>query len=308
YFRIDVSSVIVAATIAGDSKTSRYDSYNLDKGPVFYEAYYPDYVHDTHIEKRNLDENQKVLETSFQVPFERFAYSAEMMLEDNKNHRQTASIDEISRLVRRAISRDLENWNILEKYLSDQNWLMQPRVYPKEEDNNNRSPFQNNRQRSFDQSGHPNLGILQKLVARDANKQHPNFEEGNTMMKKMMSDNRDVQLSIDVASGLPSLPENIFQPRPQIIRYTFFRKPIPQFAQQAEKIIDTYPTPRNYGDNLIRQENKKSRVEKNNVKITSIEVSELPRHKTRHHHGEWPKRDYSIHRQSEEKKETKADT
>lgn len=294
----------------------RYDSYNLDKGPVFYEAYYPDYVHNTHTEKRNLDQNQKVLETSFQVPFERFAYSAEMML-DNDKTRQTANIDEIYRLVRRAISRDLENWNVLEKYLSDratvdQNLLMQQRmIYPRENDedeDNNKSPFQNNRQRFFDQSGQPSLGILQKLEARDA-KRPPNYFKERSIMMKKMSDNQaaDAQLSIDVASGSSSLPENIFQPRPQIIRYTFFRKSIPRFAQEAEKVIDTL-TPKNYGNNLIRQEitDKNSRVKKNNVKITSIEVSELPRHKIRHHHGEWPKRDYPIHRhQSEEKKEIK---
>lgn len=301
----------------------RYDSYNLDKGPVFYEAYYPDYAHDAYKEKRNLDRNRKVLETSFQVPFERFAYSAEiadrpasMILDDDKN-RQTANIDEISKLVRRAISLDLENWNILEGYLDraaiDQNWLMQQRMYSRESRENeedNSSLFQNNRQRSFDLSKQPNLGILRKLEARDA-KQHPNYfeeidAEGNTMTKKTSDIQAIDAPSIDVASG-SSLPENIFQPRPQIIRYTFFRKPTPRFAQQAEKIIDT-STPRNYGDNLIRQEitDKNSGIEKNKVKITSIEVSELPRHKTRHHHGEWPKRDYSIHRhQSEEKKEVK---
>ncbi|KAL6438121.1 hypothetical protein ACFW04_004389 [Cataglyphis niger] len=313
-----VSSIVVtaAATIARDPKISRYDSYNLDKGPVFYEAYYPD-AHDAYQEKHNLDENRKVLETSFQVPFERFAYSAEIadrpvsVIFDNKN----VNIEEISKLVRRAISRDLENWNILESYLDhvsiDQNLPMQQIVYSRESRENkedNSYPFQD-RQRAFDLSRQPNFEILRKLETRDV-KQHPNYfeeidAEGNTMTKKINDMEAADAPSIDVASG-SLLPENIFQPRPQIIRYTFFKKPTSHLDQQIKKIIDN-STPRNYGDNLIRQEiaEKNSRVEGNNVKVTSIEVSELPRHKTRHHHGEWPKRDYSTHRRQIEEKKSK---
>jgi len=293
----------------------RYDSYDLDKGPVFYEAYYPDYAHDAYQEKRNLDRNRKVLETSFQVPFERFAYSAEIADRPSSiifdKNRQAANIEEISKFIRRAISRDLENWNSLETYLDrvsiDQNWPTQQKVYSKENRENkggNSYSFQDDR-RSLDLSSQPNPEILRKLEARDT-RQRPNYleeidAEGNTMMKKIS----DLQVvdspSIDVASD-SLFPENIFQPRPQIIRYTFFKKPTSRLDQQTEKVIDN-STPRNYGDNLIRQEiaDKNSRVE-GNVKVTSIEVSELPRHKTRHHHGEWPKRDYSIHHQSEEKK------
>lgn len=294
----------------------RYDSYNLDKGPVFYEAYYPD-AHDAYQEKRNLDQNRKVLETSFQVPFERFAYSAEIadrpvsiIFDNNKN----VNIEEISKLVRRAISRDLENWNILESYLDgvsiDQNLPMQQTVYSGENRENkedNSYSFQD--RRAFDLSRQPNLEILRKLETRNV-KQRPNYfeeidAEGNTMMRKISDMETADAPSIDVASG-SLLPENIFQPRPQIIRYTFFKKPTSRLDQQAEKVIDN-STPRNYGDNLIRQEiaEKNSRAEGNNVKVTSIEVSELPRHKTRHHHGEWPKRDYSTHRRQTEEKKSK---
>lgn len=298
---------------------NRYDSYNLDKGPVFYEAYYPDYPHDAYQEKLNLDRNRKVLETSFQVPFERFAYSAEIAdrpasISFDKN-RQAANIEEISKFVRRAISRDLENWNILETYLDrvsiDQNWPTQQKVYPKENRENkedNSYPFQDDRRRSLDLSRQLNPEILRKLEARDT-RQRPNYfeeidAERNTITKKISDPQTADTPSIDVASG-SLFPENIFQPRPQIIRYTFFKKPTSRLDQQAEKVIDN-STPRNYGDNLIREEiaEKNSRVE-GNVKVTSIEVSELPRHKTRHHHGEWPKRDYSIH-QSEEKKSKNA--
>ncbi|XP_072757088.1 uncharacterized protein [Anoplolepis gracilipes] len=311
---LDISSV-AAATIAQDPKISRYDSYNLDKGPVFYEAYYPDYPHDTYQEKRNLDRDRKVLETSFQVPFERLAYSEiadrPVIFDDDKTL-QTANIEEISKLVRRAISRDLENWNILERYLDrvsiDQNWPMQQKGLSRESRENkedNSYPFQDNRRQFFDLSRQSNLEILRKLEARDARQRFPNyFEEidadGNAMTKKMSDIQPDDAPSINVASG-SLLTENIFQPRPQIIRYTFFKKPTARLEQQPEKVIDN-STPRNYGDNLIRQEiADKNNVKESNVKVTSIEVSEFPRHKTRHHHGEWPKRDYSIHRhQSEE--------
>ncbi|XP_070151171.1 uncharacterized protein [Polyergus mexicanus] len=316
-----ISSIVVAAaaTIAQDPKISRYDSYNLDKGPVFYEAYYPDYAHDAYQEKRNLDQNRKVLETSFQVPFERFAYSAEIadrpvsvIFDNNKN----VNIDEISKLVRRAISRDLENWNILERYLDrvsiDQNLPMKQTVYSRKSRENKKDdsyPFQDNRRQSFDLSRQPNLEILQKLETRDVKQRPSYFEEidaEETMTKKISDMEAANAPSIDIASD-SLLSENIFQPRPQIIRYTFFKKPTSRLDQQAEKIIDN-STPRNYGDNLIRQEiaEKDSQVEGNNVKVTSIEVSELPRHKTRHHHGEWSKRDYSTHRRQSEEKKSKA--
>ncbi|XP_014489519.1 PREDICTED: uncharacterized protein LOC106752372 [Dinoponera quadriceps] len=317
---LDISSVVVnvvAAAVVWDPRTSRYDSYNLDKGPVFYEAYYPD-AQDAYHEKRYFDRST-VLETSFQVPSERFAYSAEsadvsnddessyvaaddeeqrkvvagrnlapfqdrrsILLEDGSS--PAANIGEISKLVRRAISRDLENWNALERYLDRVGQSEIPRrteeVRFRESRKNKEddSSYQVNRL-NYDSSRQPSLGVLRNLEARDVKVRPAHLE-------KALNGGAPI-VSID------SLPlENIFQPRPQIIKYTFLRKATTRLDEPSKEAIDS-TTPRNYGDNLIREEIANG---SRDVKVTSIQVSELPRHKTRHHHGELPKRDYTAHR------------
>jgi len=325
-----------------------YDSYNLDKGPVFYEAYYPD-ARDAYQDKRYFDRSA-VLERSFQVPFKRLAYSAEVDRpftsnesvvvvdsEEPDERRETpesrrtydaadktarsqddhpstvfndgeklesASVEEISKLIRRAISRDLENWNALERYLdraANQNPLIaQPAVYSGENRRNkedNSYLFSKNRQ-SFDSQQQPGFELLRKL--EDARQRPMYLEQTENANENTRTNAMSVTQAVAPAIGVisDSLPmENIFQPRPQVIRYTFFKEPAPQLDEQAKKAIDN-STPRSYGDNLIREEiaNSHGKQAEENVKVTSIEVSELPRHKTRHHHGEWPKRDYSAHR------------
>lgn len=106
----------------------------------------------------------------------------------------------------------------------------------------------------------------------------------------------------DSKSIIDSYPkENIFAPRPQVINYIFSRKPKLTTQNKVQNLSQTKNIsefmPRNYGDNLIQNEVKKT-GENKDVKVTSIEISEVPKHKTRHHHGEWPKRDYSRHHQS----------
>lgn len=324
----------------------------MDKGPVFYEAYYPD-TRDAYQKKRYFDQNT-ILETSFQVPFERFAYSAESadypvsinksfivmdneilskeqrkairsrsnynaanqrkMLASSRNERSTifdgdknsqvANIEEISKLVRRAISRDLENWNVLEGYLDHIIHQDQPMpqlgTYSREDkEDDSYMPKDSSKRSSFEAS------LPRKLDARDVKQQSIHFEGVDGRMTSEMSASASGTQAvnalppIDVNSDSLSL-ENIFQPRPQLISYTFFKKPMPpRLDKRNEKTIDESTRPRTYGDNLIHEkiadDNRGSRVEEN-VKVTSIEISELPRHKTRHHHGEWPKRDYSIHR------------
>ncbi|XP_011138950.1 uncharacterized protein LOC105182884 [Harpegnathos saltator] len=343
---LDISSVavnVVAATVVWDPKTSRYDgSYNLDKGPVFYEAYYPD-VRDAYQEKRYFDRNT-VLETSFQVPSDRFAYSAEslnrpasndessfIVVDDNAESLQPedkqrgtigrgrnvvqnfhdrpamfpkdddesslkTNIGEISKLVRRAISRDLENWNALEKYLDrasnqgQQTPITQSEMRSKESRENN----------EFDSSQKPSLGLLRQLEARNVKLQPTYFEEvrndaSGSALNVGDARAADAPIAITSNSDLPL--ENIFQPRPQIIKYTFLKKTKTRHDGPSKDTIDN-TTPRNYGDNIIREEiandSHDGRLAKGNVKVTSIQVSELPRHKTRHHHGELPKRDYTA--------------
>lgn len=327
----------------------------MDKGPVFYKAYYPD-THDTRQEKRYFGRNT-VLETSFQVPLERFAYSAETadhpisinesfvvvnnnktlpkeqwkaivsqphnhdvitsqlvsfpderstIFDDDKNS-QVANIEEISKFVRRVISRDLENWDALEGYLehtihrgrSIPQLGMHSREIHKNKEGNS-YVYSVNRELKDSSKRSP-----KKLDAHDG-KQRPIYFErvdvnGSTMMNEMRVSGMqavDTPSPIDVISdSLP--PENIFRPRPQLIKYMFFKRPVPpRFDKQSEKAIDKF-TPRTFDDNFNREEitdhNRGRRVEEN-VKVTSIEISELPRHKTRHHHDKWPKRDYSTHR------------
>ncbi|XP_024869804.1 uncharacterized protein LOC112453329 [Temnothorax curvispinosus] len=363
---LDVSSIVAtAAAVAWNPKISRYiGSYNLDKGPVFYEAYYPD-SRDAYQEKRYFGRNT-VLETSFQVPLERFAeYSAERertaadhpisinesfvvvdneetlpreqrkarvsrrtydarttsqlapfsnkrstIFDDDKNS-QVANIEEISKLVKRAISRDLETWNALEGYLDRTIHQDRPQLgmYSREIHKNREGDgfvsklFPGNRGPK-DLSERPSIfeaspSLPGKLDAHDE-KQGPIYANENAMTSETrVSGTQAVDTSppIDVISDSSS-PENIFQPRPQLIKYMFFKRPgPPRIDKQNEKTIDE-STPRTSGDNLMREEivdNNGRRVEEN-VKVTSIEISDVPRHKTRHHHGEWPKRDYSIHR------------
>lgn len=92
--------------------------------------------------------------------------------------------------------------------------------------------------------------------------------------------------------------ENIFEPRPQVINYVFSN---PKKTDTINPVEDPEAEPeenewpRNYGDNLIEEEIKKAdeqELKKEEAKVTSIQVSQVPRHKIRHHHGEMPKRNW----------------
>ncbi|EZA50869.1 hypothetical protein X777_10894 [Ooceraea biroi] len=312
----------------------RYDSYNLDKGPVIYKAYYPD-TRKSHQEKPYFDQNT-VLETSFQMPSDQSAYSTEtadrpiwnnessVVANDERRilskeqwkvmktrHIENVNIKEISKLVRRAISRDLENWNALERYLGRTSNQAQPisqsEMYFKKSHENEKNynyPFEIN-QRTFNPSQQLRSKVLQKLETRDVEQLQPTYleEVDASEIKDTMKDEAIVNgmqaadaSSVNVISD--SSMENIFQPRPQLIRYMFFRKLTPQRNEQIEKVTDEL-TLRNYGDDRIHEaitNDSRNKQVKENVKITSIEVSKLPRHKIRHHHDEWPKRHYSTHR------------
>lgn len=348
---LDVSSIVSATVLLWPWDAERY--YDLARGPVLYEPYYPNIRKTANQQKpvENHVDRNAVLERSFQVPFERLAYSAGnanrrvpattngslVVITDNENtpsneqrreeaikserdydignkiapfHRrpiiidnyngdpQNANIDGISKLVRRAISRDLENWNALERYLERANNQIdrfQSGLYDSREISEGEKGFGIDR-RSYDSSEQSDFNVLDKSETRDANRPSNYLEK--IVSENAMSDARVADAASPIISD--SLPaENIFEPRPQVIRYTFFKKPTTQLEDKTT--IDT--TPRNYGDNLIREEIADSRPgkqEENDIKVTSIEISELPRHKTRHHHGEWAKRDYSNHRHRSE--------
>jgi len=322
----------------------------LDKGPVIYEAYYPD-TQESYQEKRYFDRNT-VLETSFQVPSNRFANSSETInrsiwnnkspvaneekkipskkqwkiiktrrdynftnefipfheysaaIFDKNKNTQNVNVEEISKFVKRAISRDLENWNVLEKYFERINNqaqpLPQPKIHFKSHKNKENYPFQVN-QRTFNPSKRLSSKILQELETHNVKQLQPTYLEEIDANKNTMKDK--IIINSMQTTDMPSInifsdsTRDIFQPRPQLIKYTFFRKFIPRLNERIEKMTDKSML-YNYGDNLIREEvvdDRHNKQIKEDVKITSIEVSKLPQHKTRHHHDEWPKRHYSIH-------------
>jgi hypothetical protein len=221
---------------------------------------------------------------------------------DKNENTRNVNVEEISKFVRRAISRDLENWNALEKYFERINNqpLLQPKTYLKSHKNEEDYPFQVN-QRTFNPLRRLNSEISQKVETRNVKQLQPTYLEEIDASRNTMKDK--IIVNSMQATDTPSInifsdsTQDIFQPRPQLIKYTFFRKLIPRLNERIEKTEKSIP--HNYGNNLIREEivdGSYNKQVKEDIKITSIEVSKLPQHKTRHHHDEWPKRHYPIHR------------
>lgn len=333
---------------------------------MFYEAYYPDgneEARGNYQEKRFFDRGA-VLEKTYQVPSQRLVFPedairlddyqnrAESLLQNVRDDRppprvntQPLDITEISNLARRAISRDLENWNVLESYLdrakyqdlSNRRRMVIPeteygieqsphRVMPSLPDSLNEdrelrrqmyeevfeepSDSISRVQSTGDQGIHD---ASRRLTARDLASRDSSGAYGSIRYQSQQTSEQEMvgaretsgtnmpllkemgqQNARSIADPYP--PEDIFAPRPQVINYIFSRKPIGSAenkGQSVSEVKEKESVPRNYGDNLIREEMKKE--DGKDVKVTSIEISEMPRHKTRHHHGEWPKRDYSRH-------------
>ncbi|XP_043255702.1 uncharacterized protein LOC122399238 isoform X1 [Colletes gigas] len=360
-------SIGISSVLAWNSDIHRYESYDLDRGPVFYEAYYPDSndeLRGNYQEKRYFDRGA-VLEKSYQIPSQRLAYSNNIVQLDNRQNlagsvprdarddrfppranEQPLDIKEISSLARRAISRDLENWNTLESYLDRARYqdpiyrrqivVPDPRYGIEQSDRGigpdafkdgrdfRRELYEEVREEPSDLSGRirssddqriPNA--MRRLTARDTagknslgtlesiryQNQSPSKQEivqvlgAKEANAPLMKDAENPKSIVD-----PYPSENIFAPRPQVINYIFSKKPIVSLENKDRVVSEAKETaketmPRNYGDNIIREEMKKTQEDKD-VKVASIEISEVPKHKTRHHHGEWPKRDYSRRHQS----------
>lgn len=356
----------ITPAFAWNPDIHRYESYDLEKGPVFYEAYYPD----TNEEPRNNYQDKRyfdrgpVLEKSYQIPSERFTYPENNIQLDNyqnsaantilqnddrlsvESNTRSLDIQEISKIARRAISRDLENWNTLENFLDrvkDQDSFFRRRIivpetgYRIEQQIRRIDPLSNSlkqqrglRRDVYEEIQEEPLTLPNRiqLDERDSIRRLTTRDLANRDILKPISsiqynDNkasreqemiqaiRTSQLNTpllkdanpsDSKSIIDSYPkENIFAPRPQVINYIFSRKPELTTQNKVQNLSQTKNIsefmPRNYGDNLIQNEVKKT-GENKDVKVTSIEISEVPKHKTRHHHGEWPKRDYSRHHQS----------
>ncbi|XP_076657654.1 uncharacterized protein LOC143361845 [Halictus rubicundus] len=338
----------ISSVSAWSPEVHRYESYDLDRGPVFYEAYYPDGNDESrgnYQEKRFFDRDA-VLEKTYQVPSQRLTYPETGVLLGNpqsppgnplqgvrlpvQTRDQPVDIKELSNLARRAISRDLENWNTLESYLDRAKYqdaayrrrmIVPEPSYAIDESNRGiglqdafkdrrdfgRDLYEEVREEPFQRVPE----AMRRMAARDLTGRDAleNFESVRYQTGQpqgpggVQRTGDDVPLTKDaqdqrVVEPFPS--ENIFAPRPQVINYIFSKKPIApgetknRIGSETKETMDE-SMPRSYGDNLIRDEVKKE--EAKDVKVTSIEVSEVPRHKTRHHHGEWPKRDYSKRHQ-----------
>ncbi|XP_043255705.1 uncharacterized protein LOC122399238 isoform X2 [Colletes gigas] len=322
-------SIGISSVLAWNSDIHRYESYDLDRGPVFYEAYYPDSndeLRGNYQEKRYFDRGA-VLEKSYQIPSQRLAYSNNIVQLDNRQNlagsvprdarddrfppranEQPLDIKEISSLARRAISRDLENWNTLESYLDRARRELYEEVREEPSDlsgrirssDDQRIPNAMRRLTARDTAGKNSLGTLESIRYQN---QSPSKQEivqvlgAKEANAPLMKDAENPKSIVD-----PYPSENIFAPRPQVINYIFSKKPIVSLENKDRVVSEAKETaketmPRNYGDNIIREEMKKTQEDKD-VKVASIEISEVPKHKTRHHHGEWPKRDYSRRHQS----------
>ncbi|XP_015610497.1 uncharacterized protein LOC107275162 [Cephus cinctus] len=122
---------------------------------------------------------------------------------------------------------------------------------------------------------------------------------GGTDLRKVYNENYK-EFRDSPADPVPM--ENIFAPRPQVINYVLspVKKSDSTISTAMPKIStprsEDYQRPRNYGDNLINDQiirEEENELKRDEARVASIEVSEVPRHKTRHHHGERPRRNYS---------------
>ncbi|XP_076667336.1 uncharacterized protein LOC143368463 isoform X2 [Andrena cerasifolii] len=324
------------------------------RGPVFYEAYYPDSNEEAsnNYDGKRFFDRAAVLEKTYQVPSRRMVFPYNTLRLDSSPHRAESilqdrvedrpplrdtarplDIKEISNLARRAISRDLENWNTLESYLDSVNYQDQsyrrrlvdtgyePR-YAMEQPARGiasslpgafREPgdlrgqlYEEVMEEPADpasriQSPGAQRNLVRRLTARDVSggslgpfgsTRYQNQSPGGPGAGGASEFDVSFAKGALDPSSMVGPSEDIFAPRPQVINYIFSRRADAPAGDQGVGAKETKDLPKNYGDNLIREEVKET-DEGKDVKVTSIEISEVPKHKTRHHHGEWPKRDYS---------------
>lgn len=337
----------------------RYESFDLERGPVIYEAYYPDSNEDprNNVQEKRYFDREAVLEKAYQLPSQRLVYpenlarfnnyqnQRELLLQDTGDNRFTSqtnaqplNIRELSSLARRAISRDLDSWNTLEQYLDRMKYqdppyrrqIVDPNYRIKQSIRGIEPSLPDNLKQEFrrelyeevredpsslqvpvrleDQRDALRALRTRDLVGREPLSNYRSMPYQNQPREEIVRTGEPLNVPGSKEIGFqgsktmdPYPAENIFAPRPQVINYVFSKKlDVPEERRTQQSTSETKETvesmPRNYGDNLIRDEIKKT--EGKDVKVTSIEISEVPRHKTRHHHGEWPKRDYSHHHQS----------
>ncbi|KAI4504575.1 hypothetical protein M0802_000125 [Mischocyttarus mexicanus] len=220
-------------------------------------------------DRRNVDKND-ISRSNFRGIPNRGFLNQESMFEKRNDDKKVESIRDVQENLSAASSRAIRPLEISKEFDSIR------RLSPRDLQNHN----------SFDTINSINY-------VRYPRKEYNYFENRNDPeSEKWIPQNLPNEQMEGIPRNVNSLPsENIFAPRPQVINYVFSKD---SRIERTEKPITTIKEitnndePRKYGDNLLQEElNKEEENENKNTKVTSIEISEVPRHKIRHHHGEW---------------------
>ncbi|XP_015514055.2 uncharacterized protein LOC107220117 [Neodiprion lecontei] len=307
---------------------ARYAGYDLERGPVLYEAYYPEEQEvesqpaNTYQEKRYFD-RPIVPEISYQIPSDPYElpYRSEVAPNRDEYYQpNSAHFSAFSGTRPQTVQRNNDEQRVEEYFLGGQSVngfpVRKNLEFPIVNDYSFRESQQTrnyiNRDREASPIGEQNeMDIedeVQRIVPIDDEfifgerpvQKVPDFTESfrNPNENEVFNAQR-VDSDLNGREQIQPLPmENIFEPRPQIINYVFST---PEKTNVFKPVLDITPEfedndwPRNYGDNLIQDEIKRAdekELKQQEAKIDSIEVSQVPHHKIRHHHGERPKRNY----------------
>ncbi|XP_012267343.2 uncharacterized protein LOC105692610 [Athalia rosae] len=305
---------------------ARYEGYDLERGPVLYEAYYPEEQQESdreppkmYQEKRYFDRTGEP-ERSYQIPSDPYeipypepelSQVREEYVQPDSAYLAPFTASRPQTVQNRVYGGQNKDFVFSAEQLSKDNWKS---TIPNDYSFSNDGKIQEiERPLPFLDEKSSNFGDVQRIVPIDnefifgeepIKKFEPDFKESfRNMNEQNTFETRN--FGGEYSQQTPFTPgqmENIFQPRPQIIKYVFSS---PTKTNNFKSVgIETEPAeeendwPKNYGDNLIQGEIRKAdeqELKKEEAKIASIEVSEVPHHKIRHHHGERPKRTYGHH-------------
>ncbi|XP_046753501.1 uncharacterized protein LOC124416448 [Diprion similis] len=307
---------------------ARYAGYDLERGPVLYEAYYPEEQEaesqpaNTYQEKRYFD-RPIVPEISYQIPSDPYELPYHSEVPSNRDEYYQPNSGHFSAFTRtrpQTVQRNNDEQRVEEYFLGGHS----VNGFPVRENlgssivkdysfsESQQSPYYINQDREESPIVEENeMDIedeVQRIVPID-----DQFIFGERPVKKVLDftesfrnpnqnevfNAQSVDSELNVRKQIQPLPmENIFEPRPQVINYVFST---PKNPNVLKPVLDITPEfeendwPRNYGDNLIQDEIRQAdekELKQQEAKIDSIEVSQVPHHKIRHHHGERSKRNY----------------
>ena len=266
----------------------RYDEYDLRRGPVFYEAYYPSDGHQQESVISHAERTRRTLGTLGH--FDTIRIPSTNPEESTSNLSVVRKLKKfVENLERDAVTKNAANSPVRENY---------------------QEAFTNDNSRSYSSADerldeYVNLmlraiknGVFKISrevasepdttnsirVSRQQRSGDPRYETVRTRepqrdwndSKRFSNDEGNYERTDDVRGPLsiqfPTPMENIFQPRPQVIKYVFS------------------PPNNETRINVNRIKNNEGKSNEMEVGIASLEVSEVPQHKHRHHHGEKARR------------------